>query len=371
VSFGVEEEFLVVDPVTYVPVPVSANVLRSVPAGLVPGELKPELLTAQLESATGVCWTLAALRRQLDEARQALARAAAACGARVMAAGYAPVVDGATTLTVSDDERYRAIEHLYQGIATDYPACGCHVHVGVPDREAAVQVVNRLRPWLPVLLALSANSAFARGRDTGYASWRAAAQARFPGYGVPPVCRDAAAYDHALARQVRLGTTVDTRMTFWCARPSEHVPTVEVRVADVAATVDEAVLQAGLSRALVVRALHDVAAGRPVPRTDPEVATAAMWTAARYGHAGPGIDPFREEEVPATVLLDNLLAYVDEALRELGDRDEVHRLAAQVVTTGTGADRQRDAAVGGGLPAVGRLVTLPADDAPDTGQEAT
>ncbi|WP_436771552.1 carboxylate-amine ligase [Yinghuangia sp. YIM S09857] len=357
-TLGVEEEFLIADPVRLEPLAAVPDILDTVAEQAVAAELKTELLASQVEAATGVCGTPTALRSQLAESRRALAEAAAVHGAVVLSTGFAPDSSDRAVHEVSAGERYRQVGDLYQAVATDYSACGCHVHVGVGDRGTAVAVVNHLRPWLPTLLALSANSPFANGRDTGYASWRAVTQCRFPGFGVPPWFRDLAAYEQALARRAELGITVDARMTFWVARPSEHVPTVEVRVADALATVDETVLQAGLVRALVVRAQMDLKAGREAPPGDPSVAEAAMWSAARYGLDGFGVDPFSERRVPADKLLDDLLAHVADALTETGDREEVLALAAAVRSEGTGARRQRIAAKSGGLRAAADLVTL-------------
>lgn len=360
-TLGVEEEFLTVAPGLWYPVPAVAAVTAAIPPGTSPAQFKSELLAAQVETATGVCADLAETREQLTSARVALAAAAAGHGVAVMSAGFALAAQDGRSLTVTDGERYREIEQLYRGVAADYPACGCHVHVGVPDRETAVAVVNHLRPWLPTLLALSGNSPFARGTDTGYASWRAILQHRFPGFGVPPWCADAAAYERELARRAEFGITVDARMTFWCARPSEHVPTVEVRVADALASVDETVLQAGLVRALVVRALADLAAGREAPRADAAACAAGMWSAARFGLGGPAVHPIEERRVPALALLEELLTHVDDALVELGDRDVVHGLLGGVFAEGIGAERQRAAAAVGGLRAAADVVLVRAD----------
>lgn len=365
-TLGVEEEFLIADPVRLEPVAAVPDILHSLSEQAVAADLKPELLASQVEAATGVCGSLAAVRAQLAQSRRVLAEAAAAHGAVVLSTGFAPESSDGVAHEVSAGERYRRVGDLYQAVATDYSACGCHVHVGIGDRDTAVAVVNHLRPWLPTLLALSANSPFAGGRDTGYASWRTVTQCRFPGFGVPPWFADLAAYEEALARRSDLGITVDSRMTFWCARPSEHVPTVEVRVADALATVDETVLQAGLVRALVVRAQMDLKAGREAPQGDPFVAEAAMWSAARYGLDGPAVDPVSERRVPADRLLDALLAHVEDALTETGDRDEVFDLVAAVRSAGNGAQRQRGAAAAGGIRGAAELVTLrpePAEDA--------
>jgi carboxylate-amine ligase len=179
-----------------------------------------------------------------------------------------------------------------------------------------------VRPWLPTLLALSANSP-----DHGYASWRMVEQSRFPGSGVPPVFAGAADYDAHVARMVTCGTLVDRAQSFWLARLSPKLPTVEFRVADAAATVEDAVLQAALSRALVQTAfLGD----EPRPVRD-DVCAAAVWAASRYGLDGAGVHPWRECRVPATALLEELLEHVTPALRARDEFDLVHDLVDQRV----------------------------------------
>ncbi|MQA97918.1 MAG: YbdK family carboxylate-amine ligase [Streptosporangiales bacterium] len=372
VSLGVEEEFLLVDAVSGRCVPHSERVLAEAgqhrwrESG---GGFHVELPASQVEAATGVCGDLAGLREQLRYGRARLAETARAGGARLVAAG-APVMGGSPP-PVARGERFAAIAAAYGDVLEDYQACGCHVHVGVPDRETAVAVVNHLRPWLAVLLALSANSPFDHGRLTDYADRRMVQIVRFPGAGVPPFAASAAEYDERVTALVEARVLVDEAMTFWLARPSPRWPTVEVRVADVSATADEAVLHAALVRGLVRTALDDLAAGRKAPNWDDQVCAAALWSAARRGMDGPGLDPFTLRAVPAWRLLDDLVARVRPALADLGDLDAVVALVDGVRRAGTGADRQRRAARQGGARAVldmligetelGGLAAAPAD----------
>jgi carboxylate-amine ligase len=354
---GVEEEFLLVDPDSRRSVPCAAAVLGRAsarPAAAVGAALHAELLGTQVEAATGVCADLPGLRRQLRDGRLRLARAARAEGVRLVSSGT-PVLAG-TPQPFSSGYRFAMISERYAGVVTAYEACGCHVHVGVPDQETAVAVVNQLRPWLPTLLALSVNSPFDRGADSGYGSWRMLDQARFPGSGIPPRFASAAAYTAQLNRLVECGVLVDPTMTFWLARPSRRWPTVEVRAADAVATVDEAVLQAALVRALVRTALMDLAAGREAPAPGDQICAAAVWSAARYGLGGPGVHLLEERRVPATRLLEELLDRVGPALEEAGDRAEVRALVAGVVRHGTGAVRQRRAGRRGPQAVVDMLI---------------
>ncbi|MBC6459806.1 glutamate--cysteine ligase [Actinomadura sp. HBU206391] len=356
-TVGVEEEFLLVDAVSRRTVAGAADVLARV-AEVTPGMIgisyHPELLGTQVEATTGICTEPATLRRDLWDARLRLADAARAEGLRLVASGT-PVLRGPTP-PVTASLRFIRIAEMYAGVVAEYQACGCHVHVGVDDRETSVAVVNHLRPWLPTLLALSVNSPFDRGVDSGYGSWRVIDQARFPGAGVPPWFPSAAAYDTQVAQLIDCGVLVDSCMTVWLARPSSRFPTVEVRAADAAATVDEAVLQAALVRGLVRTALSELAAGREAPPVTAPICAAAVWSAARHGLGGPGVHPLLERPVPATRLLAELLRRVRPALEDTGDLAEVRRLLAAMALRGSGAARQRRVAAGGPQAVVDMLV---------------
>jgi carboxylate-amine ligase len=353
-TMGVEEEFLLVNPRTGHASPCAEPVLaRHRHHGPLPEGVKVhrELRLTQLEAASGVCTTAEELRDQLTTARRVLAGAAAAEDCALLATGT-PVGPSPATPAPASSGRYAEIDAVYGAVVSDYEACGCHVHVGVPDPDTAVAVVNHLGRWLPTLLALSANSPFDHGRDTGYDSWRMVLQSRFPGSGVAPHLSGHAEYRRAVETLVGCGALVDPDQTFWLARPSGRFPTVEFRVADTALTVDHAVLQALLSRALVQRALNDLAAGREAVPLSPQVAAAAVWAAARHGLAGQLVDAAEETRRPAWTLVEELVTHVRDALEDSGDLAEVRKLLDAVRADGTGAARQRALADHGTAAAV-------------------
>ncbi|MCE6997133.1 glutamate--cysteine ligase [Saccharothrix sp. S26] len=336
-TLGVEEEFLLVDARTGEPVPRGDEVVAAAKSrfGV---ELDVELVKAQVETRTPVCHDLADVRRQLLGLRLVAAECAHALGCRVLAVGAPPV--GRPDLPTGGQDRYRLLAEDYRLLAAEQSICGCHVHVAVPDPEAAVQVCNHVRLWLPVLTALSANSPFVRGRDTGYASWRSVVWSRWPGAGPPPYFESAAHYDATCDMLLACGAARDRRMIYWDVRPSAHLPTVEVRVADVAATVDEAVLLAALVRALVTTALADLGRGLRASPVPAEVLRAATWRAARDGIGGLSLDVLSGRLVPARLLLDRLVHRVHD---QLDDADLVRRLLSTLDGEGGGADRQRRA----------------------------
>jgi carboxylate-amine ligase len=218
------------------------------------------------------------------------------------------------------------------------------VHVAVPSREVAVRVSNRLRPWLPSLLALTANSAIYRSTDTGYASWRSVLWARWPSAGPPPHFDSVDDYDALVAMMQDAGAMMDDGMVYWDVRPSANFPTIEVRVADVPATVAETVLFATLVRAAVMTALDDEQSGSPVLPLTPHALKAAYWTAARDGLDGRTIDlADTHAPLPAARLLANLVDRVEPALEALGDADMVREELTRITAEGNGAMRQRRA----------------------------
>jgi YbdK family carboxylate-amine ligase len=292
-----------------------------------------------VEMVTGVCTDLGDLRAQLAANRRAAAESAAATGAALVAIGATPIVDPQRTVT--DNPRFQAIGRHYGPIAHDPGVCGCHVHVGVPDRELAVQVCDHLRVWLPVVQALTVNSPLFEGADTGHASWRSLQLQRWPGLGPSPLLGSAAAYDRTVATMVASGVMLDESMVLWYARPSATWPTVEIRVGDVCLTAGDTVLVAGLIRGLVATAMGDIAAGVPAPEVPDFLVAAAHWNAAHRGLEDTLLDPRQGVARPAWDLVAELVGEVTPALERHGDLEEVRAGLDRLRREGTGAVRQR------------------------------
>ncbi len=218
---------------------------------------------------------------------------------------------------------------------------GLHVHVGVPDEEDRVRVLNGLRPWLPVLTALTANSPFWLGRDTSYASYRSQAWGRWPSAGPTGVHGSVAAYHRLVDDLLATDTVLDQGMVYFDARLSATWPTVEVRVADVALRVEDAVLLAGLVRGLVDTAAEEWRAGEPAPDVRTEVVRVAGWRAARSGLSGDLVDPRTGRPAPAGDVLAALVEHVRPALARHGDEPLVDAGVAELLRRGSGAVLQR------------------------------
>ena len=302
------------------------------------GGLEVELKRCQVEAVTGICRTPQEVLGQLRGLRGGLAEVAGPRGLRLLPSGC-PIVPETAPQEITPNPRYLRMAEWFGATARSVATCGCHVHVGIQDRETGVAVSNQLRPWLPVLLTLTANSPF-DGTDTGYASWRYLVWARWPTAGPPPVFESAEQYEHAVRSLLQAGAALDRAMAYWDIRLSQQHPTIELRVCDVAATADEAVLIAALTRAMVATALEET---RP-PLTMPQhLLKAASWRAARDGLGGSCVNPVTGHTLPTPVLVRQLIGRVRPALAEAGDLDLVLDLLESLVAKGCGAARQRRA----------------------------
>lgn len=338
-TVGVEEELLLVDPQTRAAAPRSQQVLKYAAEHRLgtPGQLDHELFRHQLETRTPPATDLADLRRDLVAARRAAAEAAAGVGLLTAATGAVPLPSGAPRTT--RDDRYLAMVETYGEVARPGGTCGMHVHVHISSEEEGVAVIDGITPWLPVLLAVSANSPFYHGRDTRYASWRAHSWSQWPSAGPVERFGTLAAYREVSRRIIASGAALDEGMLYFDARLSRAHPTVEVRITDVCTDPDDAVLLAALVRALVTHAANGVTEG---VAWRVELLRAARWRAARYGLADRLLDPVTGEVRPAREVLEHLLATVRAPLEDHGDAGLVHDAVARVLSEG-GSVRQRAA----------------------------
>ncbi|HWG62085.1 MAG TPA: glutamate--cysteine ligase [Streptosporangiaceae bacterium] len=352
-SVGVEEELLLVEPDTGRPRAVAAAVLAAGGAAGARGDGSPgnghggpeaedldyELQLQQVETSTRPCGTLGELEGELRRARAAAADAAGRVGVQIAALGTSPLPVEPETV---GQPRYQRMAEAFGLTAQEQLTCGCHVHVQVDSAEEGVAVLDRIQPWLAVVLALSANSPFWQGLDSSYASFRYQAWGRWPCSGPTEWFGSAEAYQATVEQMVRTGTLLDTGMVYFDARLSEHYPTVEVRIADVCLRHEDAVLIAALVRALVeteARAWQQDAA--PL-RMRAELLRLAAWRASRSGLDGELIDPRTGRPGGTAAVTALLLAHVRGALADAGDLGTVTGLLADVLRRGSGAAFQRD-----------------------------
>jgi carboxylate-amine ligase len=334
-TVGVEEEFLLVDPSDGSPRAKAAALLRKADD---PDGVEGELQLQQIETGTEPCRTLDDLHRQLRLTRSRASEAARDAGVEIAALATSPLPVRAA---VTPSPRYQEMARRFGLTAQEELTCGCHVHVGVDSDEQGVAVLDRIRPWLPVLLAMTANSPFWQGEDSGYASYRSQVWSRWPSSGVNELFGSAGAYHETVRRMVDSGTVVDSGMIYFDARLSEQYPTVEIRVADVCLRADDAVLLAALARGLVETAAREWAAGVEPAPVRVEMLRLAGWRAGRSGLETELLDPLTQRPVPAQAVVEQLLEHLRPALRENGDLDAVQAMTAELSRRGSGARTQR------------------------------
>jgi carboxylate-amine ligase len=353
-TIGVEEELLLVDGRSGAPTAIAERLLRcwehssagNGDTGPRPrantggGAIEAELQQQQIEIDTAPCTALADLAQQIHAWRQQADELARATGGRAVAIATSPMP---TSPDVMPDSRHRAIAERFSLTALEQLTCGCHVHVGVDSAEEGVAVIDRIRVWLPVLIALSANSPFWQGRDSGYASYRSQAWRRFPTAGPTEQFGGVAEYRGRVAALLATGVPLDEAMIYFDARLSHRYPTVEVRVADVCLLAADTVLLAGLVRALVETAARAWARGdatRPLPA---ELLRMASWRASRSGVEDELLDPYSARPRPAADVVAALVDHIRAAARDLDDEDTLLAGLQRVQGRGTGATWQRTA----------------------------
>jgi len=352
-TVGVEEEFLLVgddgQPVARAAEALEASGTDDKGGGT--GSLESEFMEEQLETATHPRRELDDLATEIRDGRRRAQEAADTVGARVAALSTSPLPFEGTTVSRL---RYLEARAAFGLTAREQLTSGCHVHVAVADDVEGVAVLDRIGPWLSTLLALSTNSPFWQGEDSGYASFRSQVWSRWPTAGPTRAFGTPEAYREAVDGLVATGTILDENMVYFDARLSSRYPTVEIRVADVCLDPDTATLVAALSRGLVETAAREAAQGTSPPELRPEILRTAAWRAGRSGLEDDLVSPLTWRPAPAHDVVGQLVAHVRDALVDAGDLDAVTELLGRVWSGGNGAARQRAwfASSGGDLRAV-------------------
>ncbi|WP_309029780.1 carboxylate-amine ligase [Streptomyces alfalfae] len=324
------------------PPPRARDVVNKARQQLGETHMTAEMSRVQVESVSRVCRGGEELAAELERLRAGAANAAAQYDCLLVPSGTAVLGDPGPP-PILDRPRYHAIQERFGPLTWNQCVNSCHVHVGVDNLEDAVQVSNHLRLWAPVMIALTANSPFCEGTDTEYASWRSVLWDRWPSAGPPPFLHSAAHYEQVVASLVGTGAALDAAMIYWQARPSRHVPTVEVRVADVMPDMADTLAFALLVRALVTVALDAVHDGQALPDVNDAVLRGACWQAARWGLSGQLLDTSAPDlhPRPARQVVDRLWEHVAGRLEQYADLAPVQAWLDRSERLGTGAERQR------------------------------
>jgi len=338
-TMGVEEEFQIVDPLSYALSPDVESIIHHARETL--GEaVQYELILSQIEIATPICSTLDEVQAALTNMRRTLIQSAAQAGKKIAASATHPFSPWYEQV-ITPKERYQQLVNDFQRLIQEQIIFGCHVHIGLGSREIALEVMNRSRIWLSVLLALSANSPFWEGADTQYASYRTGLWWTSPLAGPPPFFASRREHDEFIQALVATRSIEDVTRIYWDIRLPERYETIEFRVMDVCLTVDETLMLVGLLRALVRTCYEEVLHNQPAPKVRTEILKVANWRAARYGLEDTLIDVIAENMVPASELVERFLLFLRPALEVEGDWARISRLVERILREGNGAMRQR------------------------------
>ncbi|HET6627986.1 MAG TPA: glutamate--cysteine ligase [Nocardioidaceae bacterium] len=349
-KIGVEEELMLVDPGTGELTAVSQKAVRAheqgsdqvaVGVGMEGQEpgVEHELFLQQIETTTTPHESVDDVAEEIRLGRRAVGQSAREAGAAAVAMSAPVLVDPQQNVTPKP--RYERIYEEFGEIAKQSMVCAMHVHVDVDGDEEGVAVIDRVRPWLPVLLALSANSPFWRGGNTGYASWRAQVWTRWPSNGSSEPFGDLETYRRVSSDFVSWGAAFDPGMIYFDVRLAEKYPTVEIRVADVCTEVEDAGMVAALARGLVETAARAHQAGDPAPGWRSDQLRVANWRASRYGTGGRLVNPDTMQLGSVREVFAALLDHTRAALDDAGDREMIETCFERLLSRGNGAVRQR------------------------------
>ena len=342
-SLGIEEEVLILDATSLALAPRVEALLDGAEGRELPGVLKMELLASMVELATDVCATPQDVLGALRELRAAADEGARAAGLRIAAAGTHPF-SLPQAQDIAPDPRYREFVE-YAGISARRQAvCGLHVHVSMPGPEECLQALEGVLPWLPLVLALSANSPYLAGEETGLASARAEVLALLPRAAAPPVFESYAEWEAFVERFVEIGLADGYTRFWWDIRPHPRFGTLEVRAPDQPTEVEHTAAFAALLQALCLTVLD----GEPPEPANRGDYAQNRWAALRFGPRAQLIHPDGSRLVPAEELFRELLAFVGPALRELGTEEPVRVLDPRTCE----GDRQLEIGRSRGLEAV-------------------
>jgi carboxylate-amine ligase len=336
-TLGIEEEYQVIDPVTRELVSHDQQIVINA-SKVLNDQVKAEMHEAVVEVGTNICNDIQDAREQITHLRKSISTFAGDLGYKIGAAGTHPFSKWETQM-ITQNPRYHEIIDELQDTARSNLIFGLHVHVGMEDKNMAMHLVNAMRYFLPHLYALSTNSPFWEGRNTGFKSFRSKVFDKFPRTGIPGVFDNYAQYENYVNLLVKTKCIDNPKKIWWDIRIHPVFPTIEVRICDVPLTVDETICIAALIQALVAK-LHKLRSQNlNFMNYHRALINENKWRAGRYGIDGKMIDFGLEKEVETKLLMREFVDFVDDVLDELGSRKEVEYVF-KILKNGTGADRQ-------------------------------
>lgn len=336
-TLGIEEEFAIVDPNTR---ELRSHIHEILEGGkvLLKEQIKPEMHQSVVELGTEICQSIVDARTHVIELRSKLAELAGRAGLKIASAGTHPFSHWRDQL-ITEGERYKEIVKDMQQLARANLIFGLHVHVGIPDRESAIHVMNQARYFLPHIYALSVNSPFWVGRDTGLKGYRLKVFERFPRTGIPDAFESLSEYEDYCKLLVKTGCVDNAKKIWWDIRLHPFFDTLEIRVCDAQSRVEDTLAIAALAQAIIAKLFKLLRQNITFRVYRRRLLDENRWRASRYGIDGKLIDFGKETEVETRSLLNELLHFISTEVDELGSRNEIAHVE-RIMREGTGADRQ-------------------------------
>ncbi len=337
-TIGIEEEYQTVDPETRdLRSHIHAEIVQKGKM-LLAERVKPEMHQSVIEIGTGVCRNIQEAKAEIRDIRSQIVGLARANGLRLAAGGTHPFALWASQ-DIYPDERYHTIVEDMKMVARANLIFGLHVHIGVEDRETAIQLMNGARYFLPHILALSTNSPFWQGMETGLRSYRCKVFDKFPRTNIPDLYAGWSEFEDYVELLIRTGCIDNAKKIWWDIRPHPHFPTLEFRICDMPMRLEESIGIAALCEAVLAKLYQLHQQNLSFRYYSRALIMENKWRAARYGLDGKLIDFGKQEEVPVRQLIGEILEFVSDVVDELGSREEIGYIG-RILQEGTGADRQ-------------------------------
>src|SRR3984893_13638934 len=336
-TLGIEEEFAIIDPETR---ELRSHIQEILEYGkvILKEQIKPEMHQSVVELGTKICQSIVDARAHVIELRSRLAELAGRSGLKIASVGTHPFSHWRDQL-ITQGERYHEIVKDMQQLARANLIFGLHVHVGIPDRDVAIHVMNQARYFLPHIYALSVNSPFWVGQDTGLKGYRLKVFERFPRTGIPDSFESLSEYEDYCKLLVKTGCIDNPKKIWWDIRLHPFFDTLEVRVCDAQTRVDDTLAIAALIQAVIAKLYKLLRHNTTFRIYRRRLLDENRWRAARYGIDGKLIDFGKETEVETRSLLNELMEFVSTEVEELGSKHEMEHIE-RIMREGTGADRQ-------------------------------
>jgi len=336
-TIGIEEEYQVIDPLTRELISHDQQIVIEA-SKILDEQVKAEMHQAVVEVGTNVCKNVMEARAEITYLRKSISNIAKDLGFRIGAAGTHPFSEWETQL-ITPNPRYDEIINELQDTARSNLIFGLHVHVGIADKELALHLTNAMRYFLPHLYALSTNSPFWEGRNTGFKSYRSKVFDKFPRTGIPGLFDNLADYENYVNLLVKTKCIDNPKKIWWDIRIHPVFPTLEVRICDIPMTIDETISIAALIQAIVAKLYKLKMQNLNFITYHRALINENKWRAGRYGLDGKMIDFGKECEVDTRLLIEELLEFVDDVVDKLGSRKDIENIR-NMFKNGSGADRQ-------------------------------